>query len=240
MPHLSFPSIPGEFPFPSPRSPIPNTPSPSIYPFHIPSSHSPSSHDTSPPPAPASESSAKVRLRETPSLHVQRLKQRLRATEAKLSAASQKHQRSRKRFAIETAREASTKYARDLAAWEQRAASYEQQLRAQEARLLKVTAENAAVTEELRGALHGREEQLASLQSSLHGKDDVINQIQAHCQELSAKLEAVQLELGKDSAETLQLELRRERETAAAEREREILALEERMTRTMRVSPCAN
>ena len=66
----------------------------------------------------------------------------------------------------------------------------------------------------------------------------MISQIQAHCEELSMKLEAVQLELHKerDTAETFQLELHHERETAAVECEQEILALEEKMTRTMQVS----
>ena len=163
LPNLSFPSIPGEFPFTPSRTSTPGTPSLNIYPFHIPSSPS-SSHDTPGPRGLGTESSAKVRLRETPSLRIQGLKQRLRATEAKLSAAAQKHQREHNRLAINTAREASTmQYTQDLAAWEQRAASYEQQLRAQEARLLEVTAENAAVTGELRGALDARGEELASL-----------------------------------------------------------------------------
>ena len=170
---------------------------------------------------------------------MQGLKQRLRATEAKLEAVSQKHRQDHQRLAAETTHKASrTQYARDFEAWEHRAASYEQQLREQEAQLLEVTTESAAITRELREALDMRGEQLASLQSSLQGKDMEIGQVQTQFRELTAKFEAVQLELLKerDMAETFQADLRRERETAAAEREREMLALEERMTRTIQAS----
>nr|VWO98406.1 Serine/threonine-protein kinase SMU1 (EC [Ganoderma boninense] len=235
MPNIVLPTIPGGFSF---SSPAPNTPPPHMYPINIPSSPS-SFHDVPQSSRGASESSAKVRRTEMPSLRVQGLKRRLRATEAKLLAASQKHQRDRQRLAIETAHKASTmQYAQDLAAWEQRAQSYEQQLRAQESRLLAVTAENAAITKELREALHMRGEQLASLQRSLHGKDVEMSHVQVQCQELIAKFEAVQLELRKekDTAGMFQAELGRERESAAVEREREMLALEERMTRTIQAT----
>ena len=195
MAHLSFPSIPGEFP--SSRSPILSTPPPSIYPYpfhtHIPSSHSPlSSHNAQQPSAPALESSVKVCLREAPSLWLQGLKQCLCAMEVKLSTALHRHQQEHKHLAIETVHEASVmQYVQDLEAWEQRASSYKQQPQAQEAYLLKVAASNAAVTRELQGALCAWGEQLASLQSCLHSKDEAISQIQAHCEELSVKLEAV-------------------------------------------------
>ena len=191
-----------------------------------------SSPDVPQSPSPASES-AKIRLQEAPSLRVQGLKQRLRSTEAKLETVSKKH---RDRQRLDKA--STTQYARDRAAWEQRAASYEQQLGAQQSRLLEVTTESAAITTELREALHTRGEELASLRSSLHGKEMEISQVQTQFRELSSKFEAVQLELlkEKDIAATFQTELRRERDIAAAEREREMLALEDRMTRRIQAS----
>ncbi|KAI1782700.1 hypothetical protein LXA43DRAFT_1068378 [Ganoderma leucocontextum] len=236
-----FPSIPGDFSFPPSLSPAQNTQPPIIYPSIPPSYPSPIEAPES--SARSSESSAKVRLLEAPSIRVENLQRRLRTEQAKSSAASQK-QRQRQRLAIETARETAREattmqYAQNIEMWEQRAARYEQQLQAQEARLAQVTAEHVAVTNELHGALNARGEQLAFLQSSVQEKDAVINQIRAGCQHLSARLEDVQLELDKerDTAATIRLEMRHERETAAAEREREMLALEERMTRTFQTAP---
>ncbi|KAM5544378.1 hypothetical protein V8D89_002038 [Ganoderma adspersum] len=84
-----------------------------MYPIYIPSLSSPDVLQSS--SSPASES-AKIHLQETPSLRVQGLKQCLHMTEAKLEVC----------LAAETTHKASRmQYARDLEAWEHRAANME-------------------------------------------------------------------------------------------------------------------
>lgn len=213
---VPYPSIPGGFNFDLPRSvEFP------IHPFP----------DHSPPATPAAESRVKIRVKEMSPLQVERLKRQIRRESSRASTSTIQRERGR-RVAIEAARDATeTQHANEMAVWEHRAAEYQRQLD----NLQRLTETHAATSAGLQSMLNARAKELTALQLNLEQKDATIQEIQEQSRDLGVKLDAVQLELRREREE-FDSQLRREREIAAAERERELLALEEKMRKMVAVS----